>query len=260
VALRAPLRAAHERFAEERALRGLVRRDPEDAQRHLTPMLDHSATYRSCRVWHWHHRARLRQVLKEVAEFADASSVADFGCSNGYVTNLLSQVCRGEVHGFDYQPELLREARSLYPHLVFRRVDLNRNTKWKKQYELVCCFETLEHVGDLEAALRNLFGAVQRGGVLIVSVPVETGLWGVAKYCAKTLAGYPVDEITAGRVEYLRALLAGRNISVYRKERYTFGTHFGFDWREVEQAVAGQMTLLNAYTKLATRVIVARKP
>ena len=209
---------------------------------------------------HWHHRARLRQVILEVEPYRDAASVADIGCSNGYVTNLLSQLCHGDVNGFDYLPELVEAARSAYPAINFQRADLvYQPIKWEHAFELVCCLETLEHVGDLNLALENVLAAVQDGGTLIVTVPVETGFWGLAKYCAKTLAGYPIDEIDAGRGEYLWALLTGQDISRFRGESYTWGTHFGFDWRILEKRISAAMHVEKAYTKYATRIIVAQK-
>ena len=224
-------------------------------------MVDHAHTYRSHRVRHWHHRARLKQLIREVEHFADgASSIADVGCSNGYITNLLQQVCKGEVRGFDYLPELVEQARETYPRIEFQRADLNTNIKWKQSFDLVCCFETLEHVGDLRSALRNLRAALCPAGTLIVSVPVETGLWGVGKFCAKTLLGYPFEEISASRAEYFRALLRGGDVSRFREKSYTWGTHYGFEWRDVEESISADMTIIRAYTRYATRIIVARKP
>jgi 2-polyprenyl-3-methyl-5-hydroxy-6-metoxy-1,4-benzoquinol methylase len=222
-------------------------------------MKDHSAIYRSRRILHWHHRARLRQVISEATRFREASSVADIGCSNGYVTNQLSEVCDGDVYGFDYLPELVDSARSAYSHIDFQRADLNRQIKWKQEFELVCCLETLEHVGNLPLALENVFAAVQDGGTLIVSVPVEIGAWGLAKYLLKTLHGYPMDEINVGRGEYFLALLMDRDISQFRGEAYTWGTHYGFDWRALEKRISADMHIDRAYTKYATRIIVARK-
>jgi 2-polyprenyl-3-methyl-5-hydroxy-6-metoxy-1,4-benzoquinol methylase len=220
-------------------------------------MLDHSAIYKSRSILHWHHRSRLRLLLREVANYREAASVADIGCSNGYLTNILNEVCAGEVQGFDYLPELVESARASYPEIVFQRADLNRVIKWERRYELVCCFETLEHVGDLTAALRNIHAALSDGGTLIVTVPVETGLWGLTKYCAKSLARYPMDEIDASRVEYGLALLKGQDISHFRKEAYTWGTHFGFDWRALEDRISTMMKIEKAYTRFATRFIVA---
>ena len=222
-------------------------------------MLDHSAIYQSRRILHWHHRARLRQVIREVTQFREVVSVADIGCSNGYVTNLLNEICSGEVHGFDYLPELVETARGTYPHIEFRRADLNQLIKWGQEYELVCCFETLEHVGDLSSALKNIYAAIKDGGTLIVSVPIETGLWGLTKYCAKTVLRYPMDEIDARRGEYFLALLKGTDVSKFRKESYTWGTHFGFDWKILESRIADALRIQKAYTKYATRIIVAEK-
>ena len=224
-------------------------------------MLDHSATYKSGRFLHWHHRARLRQIIREVTRFREASSVADIGCSNGYVTNLLSEVCRGDVYGFDRFRKVVDSARSAYPHIDFQRADLiDRRIGWGRAFELVCCFETLEHVGDLHLALENIFAAVENGGTLIVTVPVEIGFWGLAKYCVKTLIGYPMDEIDVGRGEYFLALLMDRDISKYRGESSGWKTHYGFDWRVLEKRISAAMRIEKSYTKYATRIIVAHKP
>lgn len=222
-------------------------------------VLDHSAIYTSRELRHWHHRARLRRILAEVSAYRQASSIADIGCSNGYITNLLNEVCPGDVCGFDYLPELVDSASAAYPHIRFRRADLNRDVKWGGTFDLVCCFETLEHVGDLQKALDNILSALCRDGVLIVSVPVEVGFWGIAKYCAKMLYGYSLDEIDAGRAEYFAALMTGGDVSRFRRRAYTWGTHFGFDWRVLERRIAGGMHIEKSYTKYATRYIVARK-
>jgi SAM-dependent methyltransferase len=198
-------------------------------------------------------------VLGEVAAHRTAASIADVGCSNGYVTNLISEVCSGDVFGFDYLPEYIDQAQARYPHVRFRRADLNREVRWPQTFELVCCFETLEHAGDLTAALRNLAAAVQDGGTLIVSVPVETGIWGLAKFVAKTMKGYPFDEIAVGRGRYLQALLTGEDLSRFRGDRYAWGTHFGFDWRALEKRIGQQWHVVKAYTSYGTRIIVARK-
>jgi hypothetical protein len=124
--------------------------------------------------------------------------------------------------------------------------------------------ETLEHVRDLHTALENVCAAVQNGGILIVTVPVETGAWGLAKYCLKSLLGYPMDEINVGRSEYFIALLTGRDISKFRKEKsswaaeYGFATHYGFDWRVLEERISATMRIKRAYTTYATRIIVAQ--
>jgi hypothetical protein len=90
-------------------------------------------------------------------------------------------------------------------------------------------------------------------------VPVETGVWGLAKFCVKTLAGYPMDEINAERGEYFRALLTNKDISRFRGKSYTWGTHYGFNWRILEERISAVMHIERAYTKYATRIIVAQK-
>ena len=123
--------------------------------------LDHSDIYRSRKIWHWHHKIRLRTLIGEAASVRNPSSIADIGCSSGYVTSPLQEVCDEEVVGFDYLPELVETARS------------------------------------------NVDCLCSRGNGALVG----------AKFCAKTLLGYSLEEFQVTRRDYLLALLRGKNIS-----------------------------------------------
>jgi 2-polyprenyl-3-methyl-5-hydroxy-6-metoxy-1,4-benzoquinol methylase len=213
------------------------RKSPEQCVHH---MIDHSLIYKSNSVWHWHHRRRLEIVLDAVAEeWRDgASSYADVGCSNCHITNMVVERTKvATACGFDHSDDLLEAARSRYPEIKFSKVDLNQPVDWHRQFDVVTCFETLEHVGDLNMAVKNLAACVKTGGKLILSVPIEIGPWGVAKFFAKLTRGYKLDElpgdVTAWR--YTKALLLSERMSTFRDARSGCGTHFGFDFRDVCQ-------------------------
>jgi SAM-dependent methyltransferase len=205
-------------------------------------MIDHSLIYKSNSVWHWHHRRRLEIVLDAVAaEWPDgAGSYADVGCSNGHITNLVVERTKvATACGFDHSDDLLEAARSRYPEIKFSKVDLNQPVDWPRQFDVVTCFETLEHVGDLNMAVKNLVACVRTGGKLILSVPIEIGPWGVAKFFAKLSRGYKLDELPGDVTvwRYAKALLLSERMSTFRDARSGWGTHFGFDFRDVDEAL-----------------------
>ena len=205
-------------------------------------MIDHSLIYKSNSVWNWHHRRRLEVVLDAVAEdWPDgASSYADIGCSNGHITNMIVQRTKiPTAYGFDHSDDLLETARSRHPEINFSKIDLNQPVDWARQFDVVTCFETLEHVGNLNMAVKNLAACVKQGGRLVVSVPIEIGPWGVAKFFAKLTRGYKLDELP-GHVttwRYAKALLKSERMSMFRDVRLGWGTHFGFDFRDVDDAL-----------------------
>lgn len=203
--------------------------------------VDHSATYRRFAFRNLPHLMRLRAIEGELRRLAvpRSGTYADFGCSNGFLTERVAAlVGAASGTGFDHQPENVDLARNRYPHLAFRRIDLNRPWNEPAQFDLVTCFETLEHVGDMNAALANVVAAIRPGGVGIVTVPVEIGLKGLLKFLIKILVyRYSLKELPNGerlRLAYLRSLLVNERISKYREPRAGWRTHFGFDYRDLD--------------------------
>jgi 2-polyprenyl-3-methyl-5-hydroxy-6-metoxy-1,4-benzoquinol methylase len=202
--------------------------------------VDHSATYRTFTFRNLPHLLRLRAIESELRRLPVPRSptYADFGCSNGFLTErVASLVAASSGTGFDHQAENLDLARRRYPHLVFCSIDLNRPVSEAPRFDLVTCFETLEHVGDMDAALGNVVAAIKPGGIGILTVPIEVGPKGLLKFLVKMLYGYSLKELPNGerlRMAYLKSLLVNERISRYRERRAGWGTHFGFDYRDLD--------------------------
>jgi 2-polyprenyl-3-methyl-5-hydroxy-6-metoxy-1,4-benzoquinol methylase len=202
---------------------------------------DHSITYRDGRIKNLPHRMRLRSIfaLLHSVDFAD-KNYADVGCSNGYITALVNERFHpARACGLDANEPNLQRARAEHPGIDFRSANINEpmNDGFSTTYHVVTCFETLEHVGDLDNAIDNLLRVTRPGGVLFVSVPIEIGLRGALKFAAKLVYGYRLNELpqTDGLYwKYIRALLLGERISSFRDKRPGWGTHFGFDYRAVD--------------------------
>ena len=100
------------------------------------------------------------------------------------------------------------------------------------------CFETLEHVGDPNTALSNILNGMKPGGVAIVTVPIEIGWRGILKFAIKTgCYGYDLTELPRrpGLFRgYVSALVKGDRLSRFRDKRQGWGTHFGFDHRDID--------------------------
>jgi 2-polyprenyl-3-methyl-5-hydroxy-6-metoxy-1,4-benzoquinol methylase len=227
--------------------------------------VDHSATYRGLTFRNLPHRLRLRAIESELRRLAvpRSGTYADFGCSNGFITErVASLVAASSGTGFDHQPENLDLARSRYPHLTFQRIDLNRPGSDGVRFDLVTCFETLEHAGDMYAALGNVIAAIKPGGIGMLTVPIEIGPKGVLKFLIKTLVyGYSLQELPNGaqlRTAYLKSLLVGERISRYREVRAGWRTHFGFDYRDLDDRLRQLGVPFSAVTRGFARFYVIR--
>ena len=193
-------------------------------------VLDHSTTYRlSLRTFP--HLLRKRAILKQVRHIK-ATTYADFGCSNGYITNAVARAIGAQtVHAYDHETRHFDKGKANYAEIDFRQIDLNQSSKLGP-YDLVTCFETLEHVGNLKNAVETVRRA---GQTVIISVPIEIGFVGIIKFLAKVIIFR--YQTLGGFWPYFKTLLTNGDIGRFRDERTGWGTHFGFDYRELDRLI-----------------------
>lgn len=202
--------------------------------------IDHSLTYKQKNVKNIPHLIRLKQIMKIVNIIKIKEPYLDVGCSNGFIINkIVSQY--GIIHamGFDHNRDNLKIASERYPNIEFDYIDLNTLNTVDKKFKFITCFETLEHVGNLENAITNLINLIDNRGTLLISVPEETGLIGLIKFLAKTIVySYNLKELDDSKsayIKYLFTLLSGKSISKFRSNRSGYGTHFGFDHKCIDR-------------------------
>jgi 2-polyprenyl-3-methyl-5-hydroxy-6-metoxy-1,4-benzoquinol methylase len=217
-------------------------------------------TYRDGRLRNLPHRMRLRSVLSllNTIDFR-GKSYADVGCSNGYITSIVNRTYRpASAWGLDHNQANLERARTLHAGIRFELVNLERPiTGDPPAYDIVTCFETLEHVGNLEVAVENLIRITRPGGVLIMSAPIEVGARGVLKFAAKVALGYRLNELPQSPHiyrSYILSLLTGKRMSVFRDMRSGWGTHFGFDCRDLDDILASRQVPFHAWNDFTTRL------
>ena len=98
--------------------------------------------------------------------------VLDAGCGVGYGTAFLAESARRAV-GVDRSDEAIAYARGRYEHanVEFRVGDLLALPDPDDAFDVVCCFETIEHLRDQHAFLAEIRRVLRGGGVFIVSTP-----------------------------------------------------------------------------------------
>lgn len=228
--------------------------------------VDHSRTYRRPGLRNLPHRRRLAHIKRMISELSLPASprYADFGCSNGYVTEMIRQsISAKEAVGYDHQAKHFERGRRLYPEITFRQANLNAANAVQERYDLVTCFETLEHVGSPEIALTNVVSALTSPGVGLLSVPIEIGVRGILKYYAKRAYGYTLDELPQSeglQRRYVRALWTHRRIGAFRDQRDGWGTHFGFDHRIIDDFLEQLGVPFEARNAATTRFYLVQRP
>jgi SAM-dependent methyltransferase len=112
------------------------------------------------------HLARYRFA----AQFAPGRRVLDAGSGEGYGTALLNDAGAASVIGLDVDDESVRHARKQYG-IEFVHGDIATLPFPDDSFDLVVCFETIEHVGDPAAALGEFRRVLVDDGLLIISTP-----------------------------------------------------------------------------------------
>ncbi len=106
------------------------------------------------------------------AQHAQGKHVLDIACGAGYSAPLYAEAGAASYLGVDLNSELVQSASANYAgkNAEFRVGDI---TKFEcgMQFDLISCFETIEHVPDFHGAIANLFKLLKPGGMLLVSSP-----------------------------------------------------------------------------------------
>jgi SAM-dependent methyltransferase len=104
------------------------------------------------------------------AQLAPSRRVLDAACGEGYGSALLATTAES-VTGVDIDEHTLSHARSRHPGPDFVAADVRELPFEDGSFDLVVCFETIEHVPDPETVLDELRRVMAATGLLLVSTP-----------------------------------------------------------------------------------------
>lgn len=195
----------------------------------------------------WSHARRFRAARRAVRPYS-GETLLDYGCGDGTFLALVRDLFHRSV-GAEIDPALVEDARRRFGEgegLRFVHADA-LDTYPDGGFGVVTCMEVLEHctAETAEAVIARLRRLVAADGVVVVSVPVETGPALLVKTAARAAAGLrgvsgyqQRERYTAG--ELARMVFAGPRTAIDRPVYQTrfpdgapnrFHGHKGFNWR-----------------------------
>ncbi|BAW31990.1 MAG TPA: class I SAM-dependent methyltransferase [Methanothermobacter sp.] len=137
-------------------------------------------------------------LLDEIENENDKRAL-DLGCGYGYYTVDLLQ--RGyEVDAVDISDHSIEMTRNKIEEMKNHpKVEIHNinalDFESKKKYDLIICFEMLEHLHEVLKLLKLINTWLKDGGILLISVPHNENLWNIRDEQAGHLRRYSKDEI-----------------------------------------------------------------
>jgi SAM-dependent methyltransferase len=143
-------------------------------------------------------RSRNRLIVWALRRyFPQLRSYLEVGCGTGCVLSAVEaafpaiSALGSEIHlaGLERAAERIRRARLVQMDAA--------SMPFRDEFDVIGCFDVLEHIRDDAAVLAQCFLAVRRGGGLLLTVPQHPSLWSAADDYAGHVRRYRRSEILA---------------------------------------------------------------
>ncbi len=113
--------------------------------------------------WKWEHE----QVIKHVEKNA---SVLEVGCAHGSFLKKTLERGAGRASGLELNLHAVEEAKKSGLDVSSEMIEEHAK-KMKAQYDLVCSFQVVEHISDLDSYISSSLECLKQGGKFVISVP-----------------------------------------------------------------------------------------
>lgn len=121
-------------------------------------------------------RYKWRAFLREIKKHITKGSLLDIGCAYGLFLREASQYF--ECTGTDISEHAIERARSTLSNEIRVFVGAAGSLPNDIHYDLITCFDILEHTKNLDEALDNIYDLLKENGILAITVPVYDGPFG----------------------------------------------------------------------------------
>jgi SAM-dependent methyltransferase len=121
--------------------------------------------------------AKLAYYLQAAKEFRPTGTLLDIGCAYGSFLAVARE--HYDASGCDISGHAVETAKSLLPSLHIYQSELE-SIPAEPVYDVVTCFDVLEHVRDIDQAFGKIRDLLHEEGVLVMTVPVYDTLAGLA--------------------------------------------------------------------------------
>lgn len=117
----------------------------------------------------WHRQKW--SVLRKIISSQQFQSILDLGCASGTFTNHLTKLFpQAKIYGVDVYDSAIKFAQKKYPYLNFIKADAHQLPFRESAFDLVICYETIEHVADPSLVLKEMRRILKKDGTAILAM------------------------------------------------------------------------------------------
>jgi SAM-dependent methyltransferase len=129
--------------------------------------------------------------------FLDARNFLEIGCGTGFVlAGIRKELPRLTLGGGEVFSAGLRLAADRLPSVDLFHMDA-RQIPFESEFDVIGAFDVLEHIGDDELVLSQMYQAVRKGGGILLTVPQHSFLWSEIDEYSRHVRRYSVSELKA---------------------------------------------------------------
>lgn len=121
------------------------------------------------------HGLKIRLAKRTIREIGFENCL-DVGCASGYMLSEIQKYMpQAKYFGVDIYDKAIKFARGKYPHINFQVASGDNLPFEDNSLDLIICYETLEHVEDPGASLKEIKRVLNKNGTLILAK--DSGSW-----------------------------------------------------------------------------------
>src|SRR5579863_4454798 len=189
-------------------------------------------------------KASVNRIGQEhLARYALASQIVagrdvlDFASGEGYGVAMMLRAGARLAHGMELAQDAVEHARATYGAggAEYFTGDV-RTTRLDRSYDVITCFEFIEHVAEQAEVIRNAKAHLRAGGFLIISTPRPSDVYD-NQYHVKEIPSHELLQLVKGEFAFARTFCQSNFVvSLAGENRLSFSPDIQF------MEIAGNVT------------------
>lgn len=116
---------------------------------------------------------RFKKRVLEIDRYSSGGKILDIGCSTGMFINAVRKysIRKWKYYGIDINDRSISAAAKKIPEGTFIKGVVSKVRLAKNSFDVITCFDVLEHDPLLPISLRTIHGLLKPGGLLIIQNP-----------------------------------------------------------------------------------------